>query len=53
MIAQRFGQDPREVANWEPEWLAATSTLMEAEAGAQTELKRRADRQGGRRMGGR
>lgn len=44
MIAQRFGQDPRVVAEWEPEWLAAASTAMAAENGAAVERQRAADR---------
>lgn len=44
MIAQRFGQDPRAVALWEPEWLVAASTAMAAEAGAQAELQKRHQR---------
>lgn len=44
MIAKEYGQDPREVAEWEPEWLAAAATAMEAEAGAAKERARAAER---------
>jgi len=44
MIAQRYSQDPRTVAEWEPEWLAAASTVMQAENGAEAEVARRRDR---------
>jgi hypothetical protein len=37
MIAKEYGQDPRSVAEWEPEWLAAASTAMAAENGAARE----------------
>lgn len=45
MIAQKYGQSPSAVAHWEPEWLAAASTVMAAENAAQAELQRRQDRQ--------
>lgn len=44
MIAETYGQDPRVVAEWEPEWLTAASTRAAAEAGARTELQKRAAR---------
>lgn len=44
MIAETYGQDPRQVAQWEPEWLAAASTRATAEAGAKAELEKRAAR---------
>jgi hypothetical protein len=49
MIAQKYGQDPRAVALWQPEWLAAASTLIEAEAGAASEIQAREQRKA--RMG--
>lgn len=44
MIAKEYGQDPRAVANWEPDWLAAVSTVMAAEAGAERERAARSAR---------
>lgn len=44
MIAQKYGQDPKSVAHWDPEWLIAASTAMEAESAAQAELQRRQNR---------
>lgn len=41
MIAKAYGQDPRDVAAWEPEWLSAASTAMAAENGAQVEIEKR------------
>lgn len=55
MIAKEYSQDPRTVAAWEPDWIAAAQTIMAAESGAAAEqaIKReRAARQrgsGGRR----
>jgi hypothetical protein len=55
MIARRYGQDPRAVAHWEADWLAAASTAMQAEAAADherqvlAERRQRARSQGGRR----
>jgi len=37
MVAEKYGQDPRTVALWEPDWLAAALTVMEAENGAAVE----------------
>jgi hypothetical protein len=44
MIAREYGQDPRAVAEWEPEWLAAASTAMAAENGAAHERALRDER---------
>lgn len=44
MIAKQFGQDPRVVAEWEPDWLAAVSTVLGAEADAANERQIRAER---------
>lgn len=44
MIAKEYGQDPRAVAEWEPEWLAAASTVMAAENGAARERARADER---------
>lgn len=41
MIAKEYGQSPADVADWEPEWLAAAATVMAAENGAQAEIQRR------------
>jgi hypothetical protein len=49
MIAREYGQDPRTVAEWDPEWLAAASTVMAAEAGARAELERKAKRKRNRK----
>jgi hypothetical protein len=39
MIARRYGQDPRVVATWEADWLAAAVTAMEAENLAENERR--------------
>jgi hypothetical protein len=53
-IAREYGQDPRAVAAWEPEWLAAASTVMAAESGAESEKRLRDERRArARRAGGR
>lgn len=44
MIAEKYGQDPRVVAEWEPDWLAAAVTAMNAEAAAAEEVRRRQER---------
>jgi hypothetical protein len=44
MIAREYGQDPRTVATWEPDWLAAALTAASAEAGASNERRRRDER---------
>lgn len=52
MIAKEYGQDPRAVATWEPEWLAAAMTALDAQAAASNERRvldeRRARARGGR-----
>jgi len=54
MIAKEYGQDPRAVARWEPDWLAAASTVMAAESAAEAERKARDERRARmRRAGGR
>jgi hypothetical protein len=53
MIAKAYGQDPRDVARWEPDWLAACSTAMAAETGAENERQRRAERRRRASAGGR
>lgn len=42
-VARRFGQAPHEVAAWPPDWLAVTLTALNAEAGAEVEIRRRED----------
>lgn len=44
MIAKTYGQDPRAVALWEPDWIAAALTAMAAENGADAERAKRAER---------
>lgn len=44
MIAREYGQPPQDVAQWEPEWLAAASTALAAESSARAELQKRAER---------
>jgi hypothetical protein len=44
MIAREYGQDPRTVATWEPEWLAAAMTVLAAESGAAAERRLRDER---------
>jgi hypothetical protein len=44
MIAKEYGQDPRAVAAWEPDWLAAAVTVMDATAGAESERRLMAER---------
>lgn len=39
MIAKEYGQDPRDVATWEPDWIAAAVTVMDAQAGAANERR--------------
>ena len=51
MIARRYGQDPRAVANWEADWLAAAMTGMEAEAAADNERRVRDERRQKMRAG--
>jgi len=54
MIAKEYGQDPRVVAGWEPDWLAAATTALAAESGAEAERKARDERRARmRRAGGR
>lgn len=52
MIAKEYGQDPRAVAAWEPEWIAAAMTVLNATAAAKNERQildeRRARARGGR-----
>ena len=53
MIAKAYGQDPRDVAEWEPDWLSAVQTVMAAEAGAAIEQQRKAERSARMRGSGR
>ena len=53
MIAREYGQDPRAVAAWEPEWLVAALTVMEATAAAEHERRLRDDRRARARGQGR
>jgi hypothetical protein len=52
MIAKEFGQDPRTVAAWEPDWLAAASTVLAAESAATRERQARDERRSRARAGG-
>ena len=52
MIAKTFGQDPREVARWEPDWLAAVVTVLGAEADAEKERAVRNERRAKRSRAG-
>jgi hypothetical protein len=51
MIAKEYGQDPRAVAAWEPDWIAAAVTVMDATAGAEHERRIRAERAARARSG--
>lgn len=51
-IAKEYGQDPRVVATWEPEWLVAAITVLDATAAATNE-RRVLDDQRARSRGGR
>jgi hypothetical protein len=53
MVARRYGQDPRAVATWEADWLAACVTVMAAEAGAEHERRVREERRQRQRGAGR
>lgn len=44
MIAKAYAQDPRAVADWEPDWIAAALTMISAEAQAANERQVRAER---------
>jgi hypothetical protein len=54
MVARRYGQDPRSVAHWEADWLAAAVTAMEAENAADAERRVLEERRAAmrRQMGG-
>lgn len=43
-MAKEYGLDPRTVASWESDWLAAALTLMAAERGAANERAMRDER---------
>jgi hypothetical protein len=51
MIAKQYGQDPRAVAAWEPDWIAAALTVISAENAAANERQRRDERRSKMRQG--
>lgn len=52
MVAKEYGQDPRAVAGWEPDWIAAALVVMQATAAATEEMRLRDERRA-RQRGGR